>query len=115
MIITFCGHSRIQHSKEIECKIKDVILSEARHTPLEFYLGFYGDFDFAAFRCCIDYKNEHGDARIFFVTPYIDGKYIKTSTYPSVLTKPYIRGLNRFPKDLRYLRAIGGWWKNPIL
>ena len=63
-----------------------------------FYLGGYGDFDSLALKACLEYKKTHPSARLVFVTPYLDDRYLKNREeilknydeilYPEIETTP---------------------------
>ena len=44
---------------------------------VDFYLGGYGEFDNLSYKCCQKHKKENENARLVFVTPYIDENYQK--------------------------------------
>ena len=75
MIVTFFGHSHFSKAKEYKQKIIDLLLSEVCDTPVNFYLGGYGDFDTLAYECCKKYKEQHPEASLIFITPYITEEY----------------------------------------
>ena len=77
MIITFCGHSEVTNKSELEDSVFAAITSAVTDEPVLFYLGGYGDFDAIALRACKRYKGSHPSARIVFVTPYLDERYLK--------------------------------------
>lgn len=78
MIITFCGHSSFQPENRdaLRQTILDTILKKINGEPVAFYLGGYGDFDEFAKEICVEYKKSHYNARLIFVTPYPDEKYL---------------------------------------
>ena len=75
MIVTFCGHATFSKSAEYESKIIDLLLAEIGDTPVNFYLGGYGEFDALAYKCCKKYKETHPQASLIFITPYITEEY----------------------------------------
>ena len=77
MIVTFCGHSRFPRSAEYERRILDILESELGDRPVDFYLGDYGDFDTLAYDCCKMYSQNHKNASLIFITPYITPEYQK--------------------------------------
>ena len=102
MIITFCGHSQFQCSKELEQKILDILEKEVGDISAEMYLGGYGDFDEFAYRCCKKYKETHPNIKLIFVTPYLFPEYQKnqlselSSRYDFILYPPLEDTLPRF-------------------
>jgi len=77
MIITFCGHSQLFNSDDLDNKILEIIKKETNDKPVTFYLGGYGNFDAIAHQSAKDYKKEHPESEIIFVTPYLDETYLK--------------------------------------
>ncbi|HCU56127.1 MAG TPA: hypothetical protein DIC18_02195 [Clostridiales bacterium] len=78
MIITFCGHAEIYNGQEeLHGKVLSAIMEHATGEEVVFYLGGYGDFDWIALRCCKEYKQTHPDAKLIFVSPYLDEVYFK--------------------------------------
>lgn len=75
VVISFCGHSSCNMSKDDEKKLMYIIEDVVGDKQVDFYLGGYGDFDSFAKRCATEYKRTHPSARLVFVTPYI-GKWI---------------------------------------
>lgn len=82
MVITFCGHSKVQNEKMVYEKLKAELTNifnraETKHTELTFYCGGYGDFDFIAARTVNELKDEFPDINCsnIFVTPYITENY----------------------------------------
>lgn len=43
---------------------------------VRFLLGNYGNFDTFAYQCAKAYKQKYGNAKLIFVTPYLDTKYL---------------------------------------
>ncbi len=72
MIITFFGHSSYSYSEEDEKRLLNLIEAVAKDKPLNFYLGGYGNFDSLAKKCAKTYKKTHMNAKIIFVTPYLN-------------------------------------------
>ena len=52
MIISFCGHSKFEQTKEAEQKILSILDKLVSDQPAELYLGDHGEFDSFAFYCC---------------------------------------------------------------
>ena len=80
MIIAFCGHGEYRESAEDEQKILEILEREVGDGPCEFFLGGYGGFDGFSHSCAKKFKKEHPHAKLIFVTPYMDEKYIKSRT-----------------------------------
>lgn len=77
-IITFCGHSSVSFDVvEMENKIMSILEEELKGAPVQFYLGGYGQFDGFALRCCKKYKALHPEAKLIFITPYLDDDYLR--------------------------------------
>lgn len=72
MIITFCGHSTYTYNAEDEEKVLNIIENQSKEEKVVFYLGGYGNFDIFAKNCAKKYKEKHRDAKLVFVTPYIN-------------------------------------------
>lgn len=72
MIITFCGHSDYLGHKEDEERLLSLLETIANGRHVDFYLGGYGKFDAFAKKCAERFKKTHNDAKIIFVTPYLN-------------------------------------------
>lgn len=77
MIITFCGHSMITDKPDLPDRVLAAITEIAAGKDVTFYIGACGTFDGIARACCRKYKERHPSARVIFVTPYLDEKYLK--------------------------------------
>ena len=78
MIITFCGHAQIYNGqKELREEILKTINKNASGEDVTFYLGGYGTFDHLALLCCKEYKQNHPNARLIFVSPYLEESYFQ--------------------------------------
>ena len=99
MTVTFCGHSQFTETPKDEEKILSILEEIIIDRDVEFYLGGYGSFDAFAKKCCSKYKENHPNARLIFVTPYMDDDYLKNRLdysrnpydgilYPSLEGKP---------------------------
>ena len=74
MIVSFFGHGKTAldiKKEDFLALLEDVI----KDSPVEFFLGMYGDFDFFAYACTKEYKKRHPNAKLVFVTPYIHKNY----------------------------------------
>ncbi len=72
MIITFCGHSTYLSNFEDEEQLLKLLEIVACGNQVDFYLGGYGNFNNFALNCAIKYKQQCNNAKIFFITPYLD-------------------------------------------
>lgn len=98
MIISFCGHSEIFDEDNLVNKILDILQTEINGEPVTFYLGGYGDFDYIAKQSCLKYKKLFPSAKLYFVTPYLNDKYLQNfehyskgydgSIYPEIENTP---------------------------
>lgn len=77
MKITFCGHRDFVAGEEYEKRLLDYLEERTAGDNVEFYLGGYGGFDRFALSCCKKYKATHTDAKLIFVTPYMNIDYQK--------------------------------------
>ncbi len=113
MIVTFCGHSDYQESRQDEEKIMALLEELVGDQPAELFLGGYGFFDAFACRCGQAYQKTHPHTRLVFVTPYITEAYQRNhldyakSNYDEIIYPP--------PSSMRlsnmpFLTATNGWW-----
>ena len=72
MIITFCGHSNFKSKQDDENRLSILLEKISNGQQVDFYLGGYGKFDGFAKDCAKAFKKKHEDARLFFVTPYLN-------------------------------------------
>lgn len=72
MVITFFGHSSTIYSDIDEKRLFEQIEKITKGDDVDFYLGGYGNFDALAKNCAKQYKISHPNARIIFVTPYLN-------------------------------------------
>lgn len=77
MIVTFIGHSKIHYGSDEEKALLNALETSIKGEDVTFYIGLDGRFDWLAKNCCLQYKRKHGNAKLVFVTPYIDDKYLK--------------------------------------
>ena len=93
MIITFCGHSTFFKSVELEQQLLSILQSQVGDNDVAFYLGGYGSFDSFARECCRKFQTEHPQARLVYVTPYLEIdkltlKLYDESVYPPIEERP---------------------------
>lgn len=121
MIVTFIGHAKIHYNSKVEEKIIEALENYVDGRDVTFYMGLDGRFDWLAKKCCLKYKEKYGNARIVFVTPYVDEIYLKNLRfaiegfdevlYPDLekvpsrskrkLNPPQRRSFYSFPQQLR--------------
>ena len=90
MIIAFFGHSNYEsnlNDKELILKILNTI---ACGNQINFYFGGYGNFDNFALECVKEFKKTNKNAKLFFITPYInewlnERKDILKKTYDEII------------------------------
>lgn len=105
MIITFCGHSQFREGKEIKEKLLKILEEEINGKDVDFYLGGYGAFDSFARKVCKEYQESHFNAKLYFVTPYIDPTYLKNREYLKFYYDGIISmSIENAPKRLSILR-----------
>ena len=90
MVITFCGHSNFSSNFGDEERLLNLIEAVAQNMQVDFYLGGYGAFDAFALKCSKKYKELHPNAKLIFVTPYLDNwlnhrKDVLEKTYDMIL------------------------------
>lgn len=76
MIVTFIGHSKVHYGVDAAKALMEALETNINGEDVTFYMGLNGKFDWLAKNCCLKYKKKHGNAKIIFVTPYIDEKYL---------------------------------------
>ncbi len=72
MIITFCGHSNFSVEQGDERRLLTLLEEISKGHQIDFYFGGYGNFDYFAKDCAKKFKENHHDARIIFITPYLN-------------------------------------------
>ena len=72
MVITFCGHSHFSAKENDEKQVLNLLEEISKGRQVHFYLGGYGGFDSFAKDCAKKFKATHPNARIIFVSPYIN-------------------------------------------
>lgn len=104
MAISFFGHKNYLYDDAVKESAFSFVKSVAKG-QVSFYIGCYGGFDKMSYNLAMRYKKEVDDtAKIVFVTPYLDEKYLlyKTEIVPfdEVLYPP----LEGVPKRLSILK-----------
>lgn len=87
MIISFCGHASFCATDALKQQLLSVLDKEIGEKTVSFYLGGYGGFDEFAYTCCKKYQENHPNARLVFVTPYITEAYQRKNL--PILQKQY--------------------------
>lgn len=75
MRISFCGHASFNGDSKYKKCLLDLLEELIDGKDVEFYLGGYGSFDNFAYECCREYKKNHTNAVLIFVTPYINESF----------------------------------------
>ena len=75
MIVAFFGHSYLFYSRYIKDKVLELFESKIGDNAV-FYLSGYRNFDMLAKKCCLMYKQNHQSAKLYFITPFTDEKYL---------------------------------------
>lgn len=105
MIVTFCGHSEFYESDILKERILEIFEKEIDGKDVDFYLGGYGKFDFFIRKICKEYQEKHCNAKLYFVTPYIEPEYFKNREYLKYLYDGIISmNTENAPKRLRIIR-----------
>ena len=81
MVVTFCVHAQFDGTDEYRVKILSILNEIVKDSPVDMYLGGYGEFDSFVYDCCVKYKQMHSDVSIYYITPYMNDEYIKRQTY----------------------------------
>ena len=72
MVISFFGHADFSSSENVENSIKKLFTKLKKVDKVEFYLSGYGAFSDFAYKKCVEFKNNHHNVKIIFITPYLD-------------------------------------------
>ena len=92
MTVTFCGHSEIHYSEDIEQKLFDIVEELIKNGANEFLLGGYGNFDNLAAKALKKLKKKYAHINSILVIPYLDRKYdlelYDSSVYPPLEDVP---------------------------
>ena len=93
MIISFFGHANFscdeQFFNETVSTLKEII----GDIQVEFFVGYYGNFETFGIRCAKEIKKHNQNAKITFVTPYLKNDlqiqdYIDEVVYPEIESVP---------------------------
>ena len=92
MIVTFCGHSQISQSEEVEKWLYAITKKLIKEGASTFYLGGYGAFDSLAASVLRTQKKWHPQLELVLVLAYLNTRkhtsdYDRT-VYPSLETVP---------------------------
>lgn len=72
MVIAFCGHADYTERINDEMKVLDFLETVLQGKDVYFYLGEYGAFDAFAYKCAKRFKLKQPNAKLVFITPYLD-------------------------------------------
>ena len=75
MTVTFCGHSEIYYSEDVEKKMYGVIEKLIKNGANEFLLGGYGNFDNLAAKVVKNLKEKYPHINSILVIPYLNRNY----------------------------------------
>lgn len=104
MIITFCGHGRINISPEEIEKIKEFLIEKIKKSSnAKFYLGGYGDFDNTVFRILQSLKADFPDIELVFISPYLDSNYSKLQIANEIYDATLYPPLENVPRKFAIL------------
>lgn len=100
MIVTFCGHSQISQSEEVEKWLYAITQSLIEQGATTFYLGGYGAFDGLAASVLRAQKKRHPQIELVLVLAYLNtGR--NTSSYDSTVYPPLETVPRRFAISYR--------------
>ena len=75
MIVTFFGHRDFVANGTYEQRVMSALEEVVGENAVEFYLGDQGAFDRFAYTCAKKYKENHTNASLVYVTPYLTEEY----------------------------------------
>ena len=105
MIIGFCGHSDVLLSNDERTIIKNIIIDlVSKNDKVEFYLGGYGNFDYACANILKELKSTYSKIERVFITPYANEKYIKNKFDKTLYDTCIFPALENVPKKLAIIR-----------
>ena len=95
MIVTFCGHSQVARTEEVQSWLRDVLELLTGEGADRFYLGGYGEFDRLAARLLREAKKSRPQLETTLVLPYLDST-LDRSGYDNTLYPPLENVPRRF-------------------
>ncbi len=99
MIITFCGHSKINFTNELYDTLMETIEKFVKANPnCTFYLGGYGDFDYLCRKALKQLQKTYIEIKFIFVTPYINPNYSKLLEAKSLYDECIYPPIEHIPK-----------------
>ena len=116
MIVTFCGHSNFTPTNDFRIKLMQTLESKINNSDVDFYLGGYGSFDEFARKCCVEYQSQHNNAKLYFITPYLDPTYLKIEKngLKNNLTVSFLLIHNPHQSAYQFFGVITIWLNNRI-
>ena len=103
MIITFCGH-RDFNKGEKDYKLYELLCEIIKGESVEFYVGGYGAFDSYALSNAIEYKKNYGNAKICFITPYLNTTFSKNQHFKREADEIIYPAIEKVPKQYAILK-----------
>lgn len=77
MIVSFIGHAKVNYTQKHADTLLEILEDNIKGKDVTFYMGLNGRFDWLAKNCCLEYKKKHSNAKVVFVTPYMDEEYLR--------------------------------------
>ena len=87
MIVTFCGHSQLDHKESVKTWLTDVTERLIFQGATTFYLGGYGEFDSLAASVLREHKKRYPQVELVLVLAYFPSAK-DTSGYDATLYPP---------------------------
>lgn len=90
MVVTFCGHRRLQDRNKVKAWLESTLAELIRQGADIFYLGGYGDFDTLSAEVLKKLKKASPNIRLIFVVPYLGrtGEGYDETIYPELEKVP---------------------------
>ncbi len=92
MIVTFCGHSQLDHKEAVKTWLTDVTKRLIFQGATTFYLGGYGEFDSLAASVLREHKKRYPQVELVLVLAYFpsakDTSGYDATVYPPLGTVP---------------------------
>lgn len=98
MIISFCGHSDYIAKKDDIQTLLNYLNTIIGNSSVVFMLGEYGNFDRFAYHCCALYKENHANASLLYVTPYLESKTLQSLSSEQRFDDIVYPSLEKIPK-----------------